>query len=775
MTSFLTRNFSRTRGTLALTLIVGALACLVAVFKTGAANPTSGTLTPTSSRVEWDGNAAGGVSNGEDTCVEGVSCDTFTLTVSGTPADWAGKRIVIDISWVLLASDYDLYVHRNSNAGDLVARSVTRVGPGIATNESAAIEANMLEEDGTTVLTVHVVYFAATAGDQYQGTARVASTDGTPPDPETESPNWTIRYHGTCCEGNLAAAGPNTFTLLPVLVTGNKITKSSDGGKTWAVKYPPAPASFPFGIEGDMQAFGNDVIFFGTELADAVVARSEDFGETWTTIQVPLASGGNDQAWAYLGPLANMRPTGPLPLDEAYVLAGWMRIGSAVAFSFDGGRTWTDQSPLVGNNGDGPEHVVCHQNAQPPPNPAPGDTRIANPLFRNQKAGRHGTWGTDRKFYWTETIIGNPGTLYICQTDDFINGASWTGNKHPVAPGPRSNFVVTHSAFDNNGTLYVLHGNKLYVSLNQGKTIAFTHTLPRAANPRPDRGADQYLAVNCGTAHIALNEAVAGGRGRILYLRGTRVDTAQPTWDVEVVDEVPAVPGNPPTEVRLDFMQIVLNGNDIPTISYTTPNVQVTTASRNAPMGGLGGNECSLVSVSAVSRKTHGGTAVFDIPLPLDAAPATPGVESRRGGGANNGSHQVIVSVGAAPSFSGVVVTPAAGKTAELDGAPTLDAATNQITINLKNVSDDQRLTITLQSLSAAGGAAVDFNIPMGVAVGDTNGDGDVNSGDAQQTRNRSGQQTDGTNSRSDVNTDATVNSGDAFIVRGNSGQSIAP
>src|SRR5437016_12133440 len=33
----------------------------------------------------------------------------------------------------------------------------------------------------------------------------------------TASPNWIIRSHGECCEGNLAAAGPNTFVLLPVI------------------------------------------------------------------------------------------------------------------------------------------------------------------------------------------------------------------------------------------------------------------------------------------------------------------------------------------------------------------------------------------------------------------------------------------------------------------------------------------------------------------------------------------------------------------------------
>ncbi|MGI9087732.1 MAG: WD40/YVTN/BNR-like repeat-containing protein [Chthoniobacterales bacterium] len=442
-------------------LMLGVTGTYLALM-TFAANPTSGTITTSSTPVAWDGTAAAGASaTGEMTCVEQmgvqVNCDTYTLTVIGTAADWAGKQINVTISWVVLASDYDLYVHKGSNAGPLIGKS-TGSAPG--TNEMVAIQPADLDASGSTVFTAHVVYSAAAAGDQYHGTASVATTAGGPtptPVPVTKSKNWTINYHGECCEGNLAAAGENTYLLLPVLVQGNKIKKSSDGGKTWRQTYPPAPISFPFGIEGDMQAFGDDAIFFGTELADAVVAHSDDKGETWTTVQNPIASAGNDQAWAYLGPFGNMRPGGALPLDEPYVMAGWMRIGTSLNFSFDGGRTFSFQSVLVGNDGSGPDHVVCRQNAVDPPNPDPGDTRIANQLFANQKAGRYGAWGTDGKFYWSETAGGN--TLYTCQTNDF--GVNWTGNKHALSPGPGSDFVVTHSAFDNNGTLYVLHGNKL--------------------------------------------------------------------------------------------------------------------------------------------------------------------------------------------------------------------------------------------------------------------------------------------------------------------------
>ena len=555
---------SKKRWTLFVALIAMSLACLVSVMRMGAANPTSGMITPTTNQVIWDGTAVGGTSNGELTCVEGVNCDTFTLTVAGTPADWAGKSIRINVTWVVLTSDYDVYLHKESNAGPIVD---TSTGGPPSTSEKVDINPTI---DGTGVFTVRVVYFNGSPGDQYHAVATVIDAGAPPPPPPPLSTDWNIVYHGTCCEGNLGTTGGDTFVLLPVLVTGNKILKSSDGGKTWVKKYPPVDLSDPYGIEGDMQAFGDDVIFFGTELANGVVAHSDDRGETFTVTQFPVPFPANDQAWAYLGPFGDLNPAGSLPTNENYVLAGWYRIGSVAIFSFDGGLTWPIQTPLVGNNGSGPIHVVCRDSAHAPT--SPGDTRIPNANFAKQKAGRHGSWGTDRKFYWTEPFSGE---LYVCKTNDF--GVTWTGIKHPIPPGPGEDYVVSQSAFDANGTLYVLHGNKLYVSFNQGESMAFVHTLPRFGNAgRSDSGADQFFVVDSGTIHIGLLENAGEGNGRVYYLRGIGVDTAAPVWAEELVDQV----GN----VRLDFVQIVVNGNGIPTISYTTPTKEVTTASRNAPL-----------------------------------------------------------------------------------------------------------------------------------------------------------------------------------------------
>jgi hypothetical protein len=374
------------------------------------------------------------------------------------------------------------------------------------------------------------------------------------------SASWNLVTHGACCEGNVAASGSATYVLLPELLTGNDIKRSTNGGLTWTKVYPPADVSVPFGIEGDLRAYDDDVVFFGTELSHGVAAHSDNQGTSWTIVQIPVAFPANDQAWLYLGPVQ------ACPIQtEPYVLAGWYRIGSVALFSCDGGLTWPIQTPLVGFNGSGPIHVVCLETAH---GPAPqGDIRIPDSRFARMKAGRHGGWGTDGKFYWSQ-IDGNQ--LYVCKSSNF--GATWEGIRHPVASGTPIGHPVTTLAFDDRGTLFVLHANKLYVSFDQGESIKFVHTLPRWGNDASvaDRAA-AWFVVHGGTIHLGLKSA-----GNIWYLKGSSVDTATPTWSEELIT-------NAGSTVRLDFMQIVIDGNGIPTLGYTTSAGGVTTSSRNAP------------------------------------------------------------------------------------------------------------------------------------------------------------------------------------------------
>src|SRR2546425_5662847 len=65
-----------------LLLVTGICFSLLAVFtnQSKSANPTSGTLNSVlGTSVSWDGTATGGMSSGDDDCVEGENCDTYTL------------------------------------------------------------------------------------------------------------------------------------------------------------------------------------------------------------------------------------------------------------------------------------------------------------------------------------------------------------------------------------------------------------------------------------------------------------------------------------------------------------------------------------------------------------------------------------------------------------------------------------------------------------------------------------------------------------------------
>ena len=137
---------------------------------------------------------------------------------------------------------------------------------------------------------------------------------------------------------------------------------------------------------------------------------------------------------------------------------------------------------------------------------------------------------------------------------------------------------------------------------------------------------------------------------------------------------------------------------------------------------------------SVVSRKTHGGAGTFDIPLPLTG---TPGIECRSGGATND--YQIVFAFPSAVTFTGATVAAGTGSVGNTSGSGTTTA-----TVNLTGVGNAQIITVILQNASS-GTVTGNINVPMGVLVGDTNGDRCCQCGRlATQTRSRSGQTTDG-------------------------------
>ena len=93
----------------------------------------------------------------------------------------------------------------------------------------------------------------------------------------------------------------------------------------------------------------------------------------------------------------------------------------------------------------------------------------------------------------------------------------------------------------------------------------------------------------------------------------------------------------------------------------------------------------------------------------------------------------------------------------------------NIVTVPLTNVTNAQTLNVTLFDVNGAGNVVV----PMSVLVGDTTGNGTVNSSDVSLAKLKSGQAVDASNFRNDVGANGSINSSDVSQVKLQSGTAL--
>jgi hypothetical protein len=174
----------------------------------------------------------------------------------------------------------------------------------------------------------------------------------------------------------------------------------------------------------------------------------------------------------------------------------------------------------------------------------------------------------------------------------------------------------------------------------------------------------------------------------------------------------------------------------------------------------------SIVPVSAVSRKTHGGAGTFDIDLPLIG---TPGIECRTGGTVTN-PYQVVITFRAPVSVQDAMVMAGSGTASRVgSGPPSINGS--QVTVN---VAADTQQTITVKLLGVSDGInSGDVALPMSVLIGDTTASGAVNSSDISQTQSQSGRPVTLSNYRNDVTANGAINSSDISLVQSKSGNHL--
>ena len=166
--------------------------------------------------------------------------------------------------------------------------------------------------------------------------------------------------------------------------------------------------------------------------------------------------------------------------------------------------------------------------------------------------------------------------------------------------------------------------------------------------------------------------------------------------------------------------------------------------------------------VTAVSRKTHGSAGSFDVSLPLLGSP---GVECRDGGA--SGDYQMVITFPTAVTLAGAQVTQGTGT------ASSTTTNNNQIFVNLTGVTNAQTIQVTLLAVND-GIATNNLTVPMSILVGDTTGNGAVNSSDVTLAKAESGKSVTAANFREDVTADGSINSTDVSLAKSKSGTGIS-
>src|SRR4051812_48766593 len=596
-----------------------------------AAEPESGSIGPSGATVTWAGTGTGTppTGGGEDACEEGNNCDSFKLTISGTPADWAAavKVVHVQINWVSPSSDYDLYVHKGSLDGPVVASS----GSGGTTQEQVDLDPRRANV-GTGDFIVHVVYFAATAADQYAGTATLAAAaplpapaplaSGAPPRFENFNPpaaaQSTLGLHAgepSIGIGLPISGHPEGRALFQADVQTLRVTFNGCSKALWENKSAPTsqedfdPILFTDFTTGrtiaHLLTFAANVIAGESSITDTTTRKD---GDVWApSTGAGIASGVDHQTVGggpYHAPLIGT-PANP----HAVYYCSQALVDANCARSDDGGITY------------GPSVVA----------------------YRTECGGLHG-----------HVKVAPDGTVYLpnkgCGTSQAVvvsedNGLTWQVRK-----------ILGSASAGSDPSVGVGSGNRVYFGYADGDTTA-------AIARSDDHGKTWTNPLDVGAAfgihNVVFPEVVAGDNNRAAFaflgtptaggLQGPRFSgiwhlyvgmtyDGGATWSV--VDATPNDPvqrgciwlagGANICRNLLDFNDIQMDHEGRALVAYAD---------------GCAGGECvlapptatgnSYTALAAIARQSGGRRllAAFD-PANAPTAPGTPLLNAKRNGGA---------------------------------------------------------------------------------------------------------------------------------------------
>jgi hypothetical protein len=601
-------------------------------------NPPSGTVNATGSQTaSWVGTtiSPGGNSNTESTCMDNspvLGCETFTLTVNGTQSDWAGKKVQVLLSWTSITNEYDIYIHKGSNAGPLITSAIQ--GPGLI-SQVAFIDASNLTTDSahpTTVFTVHVVYDTTpdSATDEYHGAATPVSTATTSIQAAPHDTGPKIGYEnfeppGLLVPGTALSSGFTTVEYLgrgagepsiganwvtgvinfqsdlqTEFVTFDDSCNLSNPKATWVNRRAPTSNfidSDPIGFTDHTSSTANRV--FASELTllspDTVkISHSDDDGVTWVPDQTGGIASAVDHQTIGGGPYHAPLPAAGAVYPHAVYYCSQDVAAALCSRSDDGGSTY------------GPSIAIYNV------------TQCFPGLHGHVKVAPDGTVYVPNRSCGNNPLLNGGNTTVVVSTN---NGVTWTLN--PVINGS-----VPNSPSTDDPAVAVDAGGKIYCLFSLNGTNA-------AVGISTDQGATWKnifdVAAGFGLTNVAFPAAVGGDAGRAaVAFYGSRAGSGDSSadgytgvWHLYVAetfdggdhwttrDATPTLPmqrmgllrggGGPMDRNLLDFFDITIDKDGRVLVGY---------------VNGCSGGDCSQAPVNAdgsttVTGNTYSATATI--------------------------------------------------------------------------------------------------------------------------------------------------------------------
>jgi glucose/arabinose dehydrogenase len=290
---------------------------------------------------------------------------------------------------------------------------------------------------------------------------------------------------------------------------------------------------------------------------------------------------------------------------------------------------------------------------------------------------------------------------------------------------------------------------------------------PTAA-PTPNRG---WVDPIIDYTHVATGRTIIGGyvyRGSIfpqlqgVYVFGDYLGPSGGTSRIFMLNYNGTVASNFQDITTPDLFPIPTTGGNVSLTNLSSFGEDNLGELYMTDIGSGNVYKLSPMLVSAASRKTHAGVP-FDINLPLSG---TRGVECRTGA-------YTMVFKFAVPltSIGGRSVTAGTGI---ISSAAINPADLHEYVVNLSGVTNAQYLTVTLTTVNdVAGNTSPSLSATMGVLLGDTTGNGLVNSSDISDVQGHSGEALTQNNFKTDLTLNGAINSADISFVQVQSGNGL--